>query len=184
MFEAQYSFGPATRLQAQALGQPGQRTFRLLVENLDGRSACLWLEKEQLQALGLAVEQLIAEAPGRLASASKPGPQPAAESFPPNPTIEFNVGRLALGQDESELEQGPRFVLLAYDAESAWAEDQEEPPRLATFSCRATRDQLRAVSRSIADVVAAGRPRCPLCGEPLENVTQVHGCVRTNGHHA
>ena len=64
MFEAQYAFGPATRLQAQAIGEPGHRTFRLLVESDDGRAAALWVEKEQLQALGLAIEQLLAEFQG------------------------------------------------------------------------------------------------------------------------
>ena len=64
-FEAQYVFGPATRLQAQAIGEPGHRTFRLLIESDDGRAAALWVEKEQLQALGLAIEQLLAEFQGR-----------------------------------------------------------------------------------------------------------------------
>ena len=48
-------------MQAQAIGEPGHRTFRLMVESSDGRAAALWVEKEQLQALGLAVEQLLAE---------------------------------------------------------------------------------------------------------------------------
>ncbi len=60
MFEAQYVFGPATRLQAQSIGEPGHRTFRLLIESDDGRAAALWVEKEQLQALGLALEQRLA----------------------------------------------------------------------------------------------------------------------------
>ena len=115
MFDAQYVFGPATRLQAQAIGEPGHRTFRLLIEGEDGRAAALWVEKEQLQALGLAVEQLLAEFQGRL-GARLPR-QPPPETFPSNPTVDFKVGRLALGQDESELESGPRYVLLVYDLE-------------------------------------------------------------------
>ena len=182
-FEAQYVFGPATRLQAQAIGEPGHRTFRLLIESDDGRAAALWVEKEQLQALGLALEQLLAEVQGRLASAGKAVRQPPIETFPPNPTVDFKVGRLALGQDESELETGPRYVLLVYDVESSGGEEQEEPSQPATFACRATRDQLRALSRNIAEVVAAGRPRCPLCGEPMDSKDQAHGCVRANGHH-
>jgi uncharacterized repeat protein (TIGR03847 family) len=184
VFDAQYTFGPATRLQAQSIGDPGQRTFRILVESDDGRAAALWVEKEQLQALGLAVEQLLAELQGRLASGARQVRQPPADTFPPNPTVDFKVGRLALGQDESELETGPRYVLLVYDAEASGPEEQEEPTQPATFACRATRDQLRSLSRNIAEVVAAGRPRCPLCGEPMENKEQPHGCVRANGHHA
>jgi uncharacterized repeat protein (TIGR03847 family) len=181
VFEAQYVFGPATRLQAEAIGEPGHRTFRLLVESDDGRAAALWVEKEQLQALGLAVEQLLAEFQGRLMG--RPAKQPPVESFPPNPTIDFKVGRLALGQDESELETGPRYVLLVYDIEGSGSSEEEEPTQPATFACRATRDQLRSLSKNIAEVVAAGRPRCPLCGEPMESREKPHGCVRTNGYH-
>jgi len=181
VFDAQYVFGPATRLQTQAIGEPGHRTFRIMVESDDGRAAALWVEKEQLQALGLAVEQLLAEFQG--GAAAKPPRQPPAETFPPNPTVDFKVGRLALGQDESELETGPRYVLLVYDLEGS-ASEEEEPNQPATFACRATREQLRALSRNIAEVVAAGRPRCPLCGEPMEGPDKPHGCVRANGHHA
>ena len=180
MFDAQYVFGPATRLQAQAIGEPGHRTFRLLVESDDGRAAALWVEKEQLQALGLAIEQLLAEFQGQ--QAGRPSRQPPIDTFPPNPTVDFKVGRLALGQDESELETGPRYVVLVYDIEGSGAEE-DEPSQPATFACRATRDQLRALSRNIAEVVAAGRPRCPLCGEPMESRDKPHGCVRANGHH-
>ncbi|MDQ3812088.1 MAG: DUF3090 domain-containing protein [Chloroflexota bacterium] len=178
-FEAQHVFGPATRLQAQAIGEPGRRTFRLLVESDDGRAAALWVEKEQLQALGLAIEQVLADFKSRgLARASR---QPPIETFPANPTVDFKVGRLALGQDESELESGPRYVLLVYDIEGSGTEE-EEPSQPATFATRATRDQLRALSRNIAEVVAAGRPRCPLCGEPIDKANAPHGCIRGNGH--
>ena len=182
VFEAQYVFGPATRLQAQAIGEPGHRTFRLMVESDDGRAAALWVEKEQLQALGLALEQLLAEVQGRLASAGRAVRQPPVETFPSNPTVDFKVGRLALGQDESELESGPRYVLLVYDLEGSAAEE-EELSQPATFACRATREQLRALSKNIAEVVAAGRPRCPLCGEPMDPKRTSHGCVRANGYH-
>jgi uncharacterized repeat protein (TIGR03847 family) len=181
VFDAQYVFGPATRLQAQSIGEPGHRTFRLMVESDDGRAAALWVEKEQLQALGLAVEQMLAEFQGKFTN--RPPRQPPAETFPPNPTVDFKVGRLALGQDESELETGPRYVLLVYDLEGSGTSEEEEPSQPATFACRATRDQLRALSRNIAEVVAAGRPRCPLCGEPMDPKQPSHGCVRANGHH-
>lgn len=182
--DIQHIFGAASRLQAQSIGDPGQRTFRLLIESSEGGAAVLWLEKEQLQALGLALEQLLAEVQGRLASASPPPNQSPPETFPAHANVEFRVGRLALGQDESELETGPRYIVLAYDAEGASGEEeQDEPSHPATFACRATREQLRALSRSISDVVAAGRPRCPLCGEPLTTAGQPHGCVRSNGYH-
>ena len=133
MFDAQYVFGPATRLQAQAIGEPGHRKFRLLIESDDGRAAALWVEKEQLQALGLAVEQLLAEFQGRLAA--RLPRQPAVETFPPNPTVDFKVGRLALGQDESELESGPRYVLLVYDLEGSGSEEEELAAAMRALHC-------------------------------------------------
>ena len=181
MFETENDFGPVERVQAHAIGQPGQRRFRLLIQSSDRRSALLWMEKEQLQALGLAVEQLLAELQGRMPGSGAMD-MPSPDTFPLNPDVELTVGRLALGQDERELESGPRYVLLIYDVESTSAEE-EEPTRPATFSCRATRDQLRALSRNVAEVVSAGRPRCPLCGEAVQSLDQPHGCVRTNGYH-
>ena len=108
------------------MASPATVRFGLLVESDDGRAAALWVEKEQLQALGLAVEQLLAEFQGT--AGARPPRQPPIETFPPNPTVDFKVGRLALGQDESELESGPRYVLLVYDLEGSGSEE-EEPTR-------------------------------------------------------
>ncbi len=162
-------FGPVSRIQPDAVGVPGNRRFRLLLEG-DRGSACLWLEKEQLQALGLAIEQLLAPLATIWTSKAPDQPTPAsAGEFPPHPTIEFQVGRLALGFDE----ESQQFLLLVHDVEA----EQEGPP---TLTCRATRPQLRVLSQSIASLVAAGRPRCPLCGQPIEGAS--HVCAGSNGH--
>lgn len=181
MFEAQHGFGPTKRLQAQAVGRPGERYFRLLIESQEAQSALLWLEKEQLQALGLAAEQLVTQSKGPLRP-SRSVELPPPETFPASPTLELKVGRLAIGQDESELESGPRYVLLAYDVESTSA-DEAEPSGPANFACRVTREQLQVLSQNIAEVVSAGRPRCPLCGTTVQRLDQPHGCVRANGYH-
>ena len=44
----------------------------------------------------------------------------------------------------------------------------------------ASRDQVAALALHGAAVVQAGRPPCPLCGEPLDK--EGHVCVRMNGH--
>ncbi|HTE66110.1 MAG TPA: DUF3090 family protein [Candidatus Binatia bacterium] len=38
----------------------------------------------------------------------------------------------------------------------------------------------REFVRRAADLIAAGRPLCPFCGQPLEPTG--HFCTRTNGH--
>ena len=52
-------FGPVIFVGAEAVGIPGQRRFRLKAMAEDGRSAMLWLEKEQLIALGDAIETVL-----------------------------------------------------------------------------------------------------------------------------
>jgi hypothetical protein len=49
-----------------------------------------------------------------------------------------------------------------------------------SLRCQANREQMQALSRQALDVVAAGRPRCPLCNTPLTGPT--HWCPRSNGH--
>ena len=93
----------------------------------------------------------------------------SAPSLPPE--VEFKVGQLALGYDESQR----LYLILAHDVES----DLEGPAR---FSCQVTRPQLRTLAETIVPLLAAGRPRCPACEAPLG--TGKHVCPRANGHAA
>ena len=55
MPESRHDLSQVNLLQAEAFGVPGQRTFRILAANTS-TSAALWLEKEQLAQLGIAIE--------------------------------------------------------------------------------------------------------------------------------
>jgi uncharacterized repeat protein (TIGR03847 family) len=170
-----HDFGVVDRLQAAAVGLPGQRTFRLQFLNDEHATASLWLEKEQLQALGSAISRLMAQLSGeefvdlvtRGAQATEAELDPR---FPEPPDVEFKIGQLALAYDEEQ----KRFTVLVHDIES-------EEQRVATFRCMVTRDQLEALSRQIESVVNQGRPRCPLCGAPL-TAGSAHFCPPSNGH--
>jgi hypothetical protein len=85
--------GPVLGLQAESVGVPGQRTFRIHAHSAQG-AARLWLEKEQLQALAVAIEEFLSELPA--ARRTLPGSS-ASLPFPPQATLEFTIGRLALG---------------------------------------------------------------------------------------
>jgi uncharacterized repeat protein (TIGR03847 family) len=165
-------FGLVRRLEADAVGPPGRRAFRLLATREDS-TAWLWVEREQLQALAMLVEQLLTGLPALDLRAVQSRPRPAgakaqgAPSMPPD--VEFKVGQLALGYDEGE----KLYLLLAHELES----DPEGPAR---FSCQVTRQQLRGLSETIASLLAAGRPRCPACEAPLGPAK--HVCPRANGH--
>jgi uncharacterized repeat protein (TIGR03847 family) len=43
-----------------------------------------------------------------------------------------------------------------------------------------TRQQAAALAERGEELVTAGRPRCPLCGSPLD--PDGHACPKTNGH--
>ena len=53
-------FGMVDAVDAEAIGDPGQRTFRIRVRS-GANYAALWLEKEQLSALGRGISQLLAD---------------------------------------------------------------------------------------------------------------------------
>ena len=59
MAEPRNEFTNVASLRAEAIGEPGERTFRLLVDS-ESSSASVWLEKEQLFQLALGIQQLLA----------------------------------------------------------------------------------------------------------------------------
>jgi uncharacterized repeat protein (TIGR03847 family) len=168
MAEAQYDFAPVDAIDAEAIGTPGKRTFRLRI--LRGNdSAALWMEKQQLAALGEAIPRLLEQ----LNTPDQHADEDAESigSFPDDPMVDFKVGRMALGYAAQE----DRLVLVAHDLEAG--EDEEISP---TFACRFTRDQARSLSESCTDAVAGGRPICQLCQRPID--PEGHMCPRANGH--
>jgi uncharacterized repeat protein (TIGR03847 family) len=167
MPDSRHDYGPVNRIEAEAIGEPGQRTFRVLTAN-EIEAASLWLEKQQLAALGNAIQEQLSRLKALRMAKEIPAPEPA-QAYQGEPTLDFRVGQMALGFDER---QG-FFLLLVYAVE----DDAEGRP---TFSCQATPDQLRGLADAIEQVVMAGRPLCPLCGEPMD--TSGHQCIRANGH--
>jgi uncharacterized repeat protein (TIGR03847 family) len=129
----------------------------------------LWLEKEQLQALGLAVDQLLTPVKAVWSRTGEPTATPSGRPFDGQASFELQVSRLGLGFDE----ESKTFIIVAHDEGS----DPDDPP---TFRCRCSRSQLTRLSESIAAVTASGRPRCPLCGNPLDG--SPHFCPGSNGH--
>jgi len=171
MDDVRYDFKTINRLDAEAIGRPGQRTFRLIAGNDRGETAVLWIEKEQLQALGEAIDRLLAQlGPRRTRRLDRvPGPPRPVAPLLDAPTVEFKIGQLGLGYDAEER----RCLLIAHDVEG----DPEGPP---TLRCLLTTGQFRRLSEQIAGLMASGRPLCPMCGAPLTDAP--HFCPPSNGH--
>jgi uncharacterized repeat protein (TIGR03847 family) len=157
-------FGTARGIDARAHGEPGARTFQLRIVGSNYESASLWMEKQQMQALSLALTQVLTQM-GRPNRDSE-----AISSFPDGADHDFRVGRMAIGFDPST----GTVVLHVFDI---GREEEEQEPDVQV---RVTSDACASLNTSLHEIIAAGRPQCPLCGVPLD--PEGHACVRSNGH--
>lgn len=152
--------GPVEAVDAESFGEPGNRTFRLMVRAGQG-TVSLWLEKQQVVGLGAAIQELLEQTPEVEESR-----EPASQAF--RGEFEVHVGSLGIGH--SKARRG--FVIEAGDFETAFD--------LSSIEFLASRGQVAALLDQIHEIVAAGRPRCVLCGTPLTG--EPHLCPESNGH--
>ena len=162
-------FGLVDAVDGEAIGPPGQRTFRLRARVGDSYVA-LWMEKEALAGLGSSFSQLLAERSRLRGQAG--GPVEPVGNFPQRAHVELQVARIGLDYDVDQ----ERVILLADDA--AALERGDTP----AFRMELSRAQALYAVQQFEAVVAAGRPLCPLCQEPLDHPGQQHFCPRSNGH--
>lgn len=199
-----FAFEPPERFVAGTVGAPGERTFYLQARG-GGRLVSVALEKFQVSLLAEKLEELLAEAHQRfdieLPTAS---PQPVDNEPLDSPVEEeFRVGTLGLAFDvdsatiiieaiaaeEAELDAstGLGATLDEEDeAEPDAVEDDEEgvpgiSDDLDRLRVRLTPAGVREFIDRARRVLAAGRPPCPLCGQPLD--PSGHLCPRYNGYH-
>ena len=172
------------RFVAGTVGMPGERTFFLQARE-GNRIASVALEKAQVAALADRVDALLDEVAGTRAQEGEipeGAPPELADSGPLDVPIieEFRVGAMALGWDE-----GSRTVVL--EAHAVTEEDVDIPdigddaaPGPDTLRVWLGPTAARAFAARARQVVAAGRPPCPFCSQPLD--ASGHICPRANGY--
>jgi uncharacterized repeat protein (TIGR03847 family) len=148
-------------LTAGAIGPPGQRVFYLQAGQ-GAQVVSLRLEKAQVAAL-------VAYLAGMLADMPPPGDLPTDLDLIEPVVAEWVVASLGVTYDED----ADRVIIVAEEL-------VEEGDEAARARITATREQVAALSMRGAEAVAAGRPPCPLCGQPLD--PEGHTCPRLNGH--
>ncbi len=163
-----FPLGALSSVQAETYGEPGQRTFRLVLQSGAARSY-VWLEKEQLFQLGKylqqAVQSLSAEDRERQSASEEPPWTGSEES------IEFKARQLFLNYNPA----ANSFYLQALENE----EDQEQD-EASSVSCWVTVLQAGPLSDESLKICASGRPLCFLCSMPIN--PDGHVCPRANGH--
>ncbi|GIM95236.1 DUF3090 domain-containing protein [Paractinoplanes toevensis] len=195
-----HSFEPPERFVAGTVGEPGDRTFFLQARG-GGRVISVALEKVQVSLLAEKLEELLIEANKRFGVDLPDAPILAGHDNEPLDTPvdeEFRVGTLGLafdvdsgtvvieaieaGEAEVEIELGEDVPDTDDDDDDDDDEDDDEPDDdLDRLRVRLSPEATRAFIDRARRVVAAGRPPCPLCGQPLDPAG--HLCPRHNGYH-
>jgi uncharacterized repeat protein (TIGR03847 family) len=174
------------RFVAGSIGEPGSRTF--VLQARDGaRVVSVVLEKTQVAVLAERLGHLLLELDQQGIAeleAEPPANDTAGLDEPLNEA--FRAGTLALGWDGEH-----ESILIEARAQT---EDEDEPEAFEPledladdpdgpdiFRVRIRPDTARAFAERAMRVVRAGRPPCPLCGNPLD--PQGHICPRRNGQY-
>lgn len=176
-----YEFEPPERFVAGTVGPPGERAFYLQARG-GGRLVSVGLEKVQVSLLAEKLEELLGEAHRRFGvrlpalSVSEPDNDPLD-----NPVDEeFRVGTLGLSFDVDTGTVVIEAIAVGEGEEEEAVEVDDEAADLDRLRVRLTPGATRAFIERARRVVAAGRPPCPLCGQPLD--PRGHLCPRHNGY--
>ncbi len=133
MFSAHYNFGRVESVSTEALGVPGKRIFRILIDAA-AAAATLWVEKEQLYGVGMALKKMNeTERPKKEGGAgageeAETGILDDTEILAGNAgeNLEFKVSRLALA-----FGPGEEYITLFFnderDEEEVTERAEEEP---------------------------------------------------------
>jgi uncharacterized repeat protein (TIGR03847 family) len=175
-----FLFERPRRFVAGTVGTPGERTFYL--QAADGsRVVSVALEKQQVAVLADRLEQLLDEVVARTGTAlpaadfdSAALEQPIDEEFRVSAMgLAWNgdIGLIVIeAQAPAESEEIAEDTLL---------EDVEDGPDALRVLIEPRR--ARAFIDRARKLISAGRPPCPLCGQPLDPAG--HICPRHNGYH-
>ena len=157
---------------AGAVGSPGQRVFFLQARE-GGLLVTLKVEKEHVRVLG----EYLAGALAKLGASGDAPAAPAsdAEVALVEPVIPaWAVRSIGVGYDEA----ARRFVVVAEEL----IEEEEDQAARETASARfeITHAQAALFAARVQALMKAGRPPCPVCGQPKN--PSGHICPRQNGH--
>jgi len=148
-------------------GPAGERVFFIQAVS-DTQVVSLRLEKQQVALLADYLARVVESY--ELAE-SEPTTMPALYQ----PVIpEWIVGSMMVAIDES----GSRVIVIAEELVPDDEDDPDEAPTGSQARFGLTRGQVDAFVAGARDVIAAGRPSCPLCGRPVN--PDGHFCPRLN----
>jgi uncharacterized repeat protein (TIGR03847 family) len=179
-------FDTPERFVCGTVGPPGQRTFFL--QAVQGpRIVSVQLEKVQVAVLADRIGQILMELQRRGVAAAVVAEPAGDDERPLDEPLrdEFRVETLTIAWDS---DQDEIVVEARSENEAETEEEADEIPELAddaeegpdVVRVRLAPGQAVGFVRRSARVLAAGRPPCPFCGQPLN--PEGHICPRSNGY--
>jgi uncharacterized repeat protein (TIGR03847 family) len=175
-----HQLGEPDRFVVGTVGRPGERTFFLQVRQ-GNRLVSMACEKEQVQILADHLSRLteqVIRVTGETAAVEavvddEPLDLPLVE--------EFRVGTISIAWDgPARRIQLELFSVNLEENTAGDAVDDDEQGESVVVSL--TLGMSRAFVTRALTIVKAGRPPCPLCGQPLSAAG--HICPRRNGYRA
>jgi uncharacterized repeat protein (TIGR03847 family) len=181
-----HGFDPPERFVTGTVGEPGARTFFLQARS-GARLTSVSLEKQQVAALTERIDQLLDEVMASDTSQSlipAVAPLGLEDSAPLEQPIEeeFRAGTMTLSwdpQDEKVVIEVFPYTEAAVVSPEQLDEELTEPEPDEVFLVRIDAGSARAFVKRAEQVLEAGRPNCPFCGNPID--PEGHLCVRANG---
>ena len=177
------------RFVAGTVGQPGERAFFLQARE-GNRITSVSCEKQQVSVLAEHLDRVLDEVVRRSTgvAAVPPSSTRARDTDPLDAPIteEFRVGTMTIAWDPSidrvviELFSNVDVDEAEDEAEEPAPETSEEPEADEVFVVKITAAYARDFVARANALVAAGRPPCPFCLQPLD--PQGHICPRANGY--
>lgn len=170
-----HSYVDPRRFVAGTVGLPGERTFYLQASD-DASVTSVSLEKAQVAMLAERLERLVAQA-GVAETAGRDDNDPLALPL----DEEFRVGALGIALLPDDGVEGRILVEAHALGEEEAAEPGDDDADAAdTLRVSLTPEAAAAFARRARALVAAGRPPCPFCLQPLD--PGGHICPRANGY--
>ena len=170
---------PVDRFVVGTVGMPGDRTFFIQARS-GARMTSVVLEKAQVAMLAERLSDLLADVATRFdLVVPEPGP-PDLDPLELPLAEEFRVSAIAFGWD-------PSVGRMLFELHAPSPEEDVDPTELGDDEDGPPMLRVRATVRQVVDfvdrarrVVAAGRPPCPFCQQPLDPAG--HICPRANGY--
>ena len=170
---------PVERFVVGTVGMPGERTFYVQART-GSRITSVVMEKQQVSLLAERLSEVLGDIGARFSVlVPEPGPSDLAPLEVPL-VEEFRVGAIAFGWD-------PMVDRMLFELHGPTGEEDVDPTEIADEDDGPPMLRVRATVQQVVDfverarkVVAAGRPPCPFCQQPLD--PGGHICPRANGY--